>query len=81
MLMCVSLLGCGSSEVEKQELIRGDAPEYNDELIHVGMIQTGKESDWRDANTNDYLNTTTRYPNKYYYAQGLKVFLNMGVKF
>lgn len=57
MLMCVSLLGCGSSEVEKQELIRGDAPEYNDELIHVGMIQTGKESDWRDANTNDYLNT------------------------
>lgn len=24
------------------------------------MIQTGKESDWRDANTNDYLNTFTK---------------------
>lgn len=56
-VMCVCLFGCGNSDVEKQELIRGDAPEYNDELIHVGMIQTGKESDWRDANTNDYLNT------------------------
>lgn len=43
-------------------------------------IQTSGYQQCR-INTSDYLNTTTRYPNKYYYAQGLKVFLNMGVKF
>lgn len=59
-IMCLGMIGCGFAEnVESQELIRGDAPEYNDELIHVGMIQTGKESDWRDANTDDYINTFT----------------------
>lgn len=58
LIMCLSIVGCGSVKaVETQELIRGEAPEYNDDLIYVGMIQTGKESDWRDANTNDYLNT------------------------
>ena len=30
----------------------------------------------------DYKNyTTTRFPNKYYYAQGFKMFLNVGVRF
>ena len=58
LLMSLSVIGCGAVQnVESQEIIRGDAPEYNDDLIYVGMIQTGKESDWRDANTNDYLNT------------------------
>ncbi len=60
MTMCFGMIGCGfAGNVESQELIRGDAPEYNDELIHVGMIQTGKESDWRDANTDDYIDTFT----------------------
>lgn len=59
-IMCFGVIGCGlAKNVDAQELIRGDAPEYNDELIHVGMIQTGKESDWRDANTNDYFDTFT----------------------
>lgn len=59
-IMCLGMTGCGfAGDVESQELIRGDAPEYNDELIHVGMIQTGKESDWRDANTDDYFEIFT----------------------
>jgi len=59
-LMSLSVIGCGAAQnVESQEIIRGDAPEYNDDLIYVGMIQTGKESDWRDANTNDYFDTFT----------------------
>jgi hypothetical protein len=49
-------------------------------LLNNKDIQTSGYQQCR-INTNDYLNTTTRYPNKYYYAQGLKVFLNMGVKF
>ena len=54
--MCTMICGCTlSGNTKSARLIRGAAPEYNDELIHVGMIQTGKESDWRDANTNDYL--------------------------
>lgn len=58
LLISLSASGCGVTQhVESKEVIRGDAPEYNDDLIYVGMIQTGKESDWRDANTNDYLNT------------------------
>ena len=60
MTMCFGMIGCGfAGNVESQELIRGDAPEQNDELIHVGIIQTGKESDWRDANTDDYIDTFT----------------------
>ena len=43
-------------------------------------IQTSGYQQCR-INTKDYLTTTTRYPNKYYYAQGLKVFLNVGIKF
>lgn len=49
-------------------------------LLNNKDIQTSGYQQCR-INTSDYLNTTTRYPNKYYYAQGLKVFLNMGVKF
>lgn len=57
---CVSLWGCGAEEQdEKAELKRADAPEYQSDLIIVGMIQTGKESDWRDANTNDYFDVFT----------------------
>lgn len=53
-----SMMGCGASDkIEVPDLIRGDAPVHNNELIQIGMIQTGKESDWRDANTNDYLDT------------------------
>lgn len=61
LMLCLGLIGCGAEHADKpQELIRGAAPRYNDGLIRVGMIQTGKESDWRDANTNDYLNTFTK---------------------
>ena len=49
-------------------------------LLNNKDIQTSGYQQCR-INTKDYLNTTTRYPNKYYYAQGLKVFLNMGIKF
>ena len=59
--MCIGLAGCGEqNEVsEKIELKRAQAPTYDDDKITVGFIQTGKESDWRDANTNDYLSTFT----------------------
>ena len=61
LMFCLGLIGCGTERANKtQQLIRGAAPGYNDGLIRVGMIQTGKESDWRDANTNDYLNTFTK---------------------
>ena len=61
LMFCLGLIGCGTERADKtQQLIRGAAPGYNDGLIRVGMIQTGKESDWRDANTNDYLNTFTK---------------------
>ena len=61
LMFCLGLIGCGTERADKtQQLIRGAAPAYNDGLIRVGMIQTGKESDWRDANTNDYLNTFTK---------------------
>ena len=36
---------------------------------------------WQDGKF-DYTNyTTTKYPNKVVYAQGLRVFLNVGVRF
>ncbi|MBO5371363.1 MAG: ABC transporter substrate-binding protein [Lachnospiraceae bacterium] len=54
-------VGCGTSQntVETGNLIRSDAPKHNSDYITVGFIQTGKESDWRDANTNDYWDTFT----------------------
>lgn len=54
--------GCGEKErvVQNRELTRANAPAYDGKYVTVGFIQTGKESDWRDANTNDYLNTFTK---------------------
>lgn len=58
LLLCLGMMGCAIQEKEKtSEIVRGEAPEFEDDLLHIGLIQTGKESDWRDANTNDYLNT------------------------
>ena len=53
--------GCGAAEqdMEKPELVRVDDTKYEDNAINVGFVQTGKESDWRDANTNDFLHTFT----------------------
>lgn len=53
--------GCGKvkEEVQRKEFYRAAAPVYDEKYITVGFIQTGKESDWRDANTNDYLDTFT----------------------
>ena len=59
LLACVLgilLTGCNVKvSVEKGELTRASAPVYDSNYITVGLIQTGKESDWRDANTNNYL--------------------------
>ena len=43
-------------------------------------IQTGGYQQGR-TDTKDYTNTSTKFPNKYYYAQGFKVFLNLGLRF
>ena len=43
-------------------------------------IQTGGYQQGR-TDTKDYTNTSTKFPNKYYYAQGFKMFLNLGLKF
>ena len=43
-------------------------------------IQTGGYQQGR-IDTKDYANTANKFPNKYYYAQGFKVFLNLGLKF
>ncbi len=61
MLSVCLLCGCGKTQQveESFELTRADAPTYSQDYITVGFIQTGKESDWRDANTNDFLNTFT----------------------
>jgi ABC-type sugar transport system, periplasmic component len=55
------LTGCGQAKegVQSKDLHRMNAPVYDAGYITVGFIQTGKESDWRDANTNDFLNTFT----------------------
>lgn len=57
------LSGCGSGEDTeniKPQIVRAKAEKTNSALLTVGFIQTGKESDWRDANTNDFLETFTR---------------------
>lgn len=63
-ILAVFLLsGCGSGEDEgsvKPPIIRAQTVKTESALITVGFIQTGKESDWRDANTNDFLQTFTR---------------------
>jgi hypothetical protein len=43
-------------------------------------IQTGGYQQGR-IDTKDYTNTSTKFPNKYYYAQGFKMFLNLGLRF
>lgn len=56
--LVIGMSGCAIQPEESSDgIIRGEAPVFEDDLIQIGMIQTGKESDWRDANTNDYLNT------------------------
>ncbi len=49
-----------------------------DNLLNNRKIQTGGYQQGRF----DYTNYTTgKFPNKYYYAQGIKVFFNVGVRF
>lgn len=56
--MFLGIAGCAmQTDEEELQIIRGKAPEIEDGLLQIGLIQTGKESDWRDANTEDYLNT------------------------
>ncbi len=43
-------------------------------------IQTGGYQQGR-TDTNDYTNTSTKFPNRYYYGQGFKMFLNLGLRF
>ena len=43
-------------------------------------IQTGGYQQGR-TDTKDITNTANKFPNKYYYAQGFKLFLNLGLKF
>lgn len=61
LLLGFGIAGCSyeQKEVEKQ-IVRGGTPSYEEGYINIGLIQTGKESDWRDANTNDYLDTFTK---------------------
>ena len=43
-------------------------------------IQTGGYQQGR-TDTKDITNTSTKFPNKLYYAQGFKMFLNLGLRF
>ena len=43
-------------------------------------IQTGGYQQGR-IDTKDITNTANKFPNKYYYGQGFKMFLNLGLKF
>lgn len=43
-------------------------------------IQTGGYQQGR-LDTKDLSNTTTKFPNKYYYGQGFRLFLNAGIRF
>ena len=49
-------------------------------ILDNRSIQTGGYQQGR-TDTKDYTNTSTKFPNKYYYAQGFKVFLNLGLRF
>lgn len=61
LLGSVVLTGCSGQETEitDKTIERADEVLYNDVFLNVGFIQTGKESDWRDANTTDYFNRFT----------------------
>ena len=56
------LAGCGQTKTSGKEKVLERAPQaqYDDAYITVGFVQTGKESDWRDANTNDYFTVFTK---------------------
>ncbi|MBO5071745.1 MAG: ABC transporter substrate-binding protein [Eubacterium sp.] len=65
LLFIVITAGCtqcsGTEEVTyEKKLARSGGVSYDEKYITVGFIQTGKESDWRDANTRDYQNTFTK---------------------
>ena len=47
-------------------------------VLNNRKIQTGGYQQGRFDYTNY---TTTKFPNKYYYAQGIKVYFNVGIKF
>ncbi len=49
-------------------------------ILNNKNIQTGGYQQGR-IDTKDITNTANKFPNKYYYAQGFKVFLNLGLKF
>ncbi len=49
-------------------------------ILNNKDIQTGGYQQGR-IDTKDYTNTANKFPNKYYYAQGFKMFLNLGLKF
>ena len=55
------LASCGRETgiVTNPTLKRADYEKKEEGNISVGFIQTGKESDWRDANTNNFLNVFT----------------------
>lgn len=59
--MLLIATGCGTinEEADTKELVRAGSVNYDRAYITVGFVQTGKEAEWRDANTNDYLNTFT----------------------
>lgn len=62
-LMAGCVTGCGEeeySETETYRLNRASYVDYGGKYRTVGFIQTGKESDWRDANTQDFLRTFTK---------------------
>lgn len=62
LVMALGCVRCGEQEEVSHEksLARSGGVSYDSEYITVGFIQTGKESDWRDANTKDYQNTFTK---------------------
>jgi simple sugar transport system substrate-binding protein len=58
----ILLAGCSFAGQTEEDitLVQTGFPSYDDQYVTVGFIQTGKESDWRDANSNDFLNTFTK---------------------
>ena len=61
LMLIMGLTGCGAStEEESVTIMRAAPPVFQDDVLQIGLIQTGKESDWRDANTNDYLKTFSK---------------------
>lgn len=56
-LLAGCLTGCGETEYaasENYRLTRASYVNYGGEYMTVGFIQTGRESDWRDANSTDF---------------------------